>query len=183
MPDPRLAPIAARLSARDASTARALAGTLLSDSTLSMPDRISALVLRARAHETLGNRDRAIVDLEGALALDPTQARVWNELGLVCADAGQTGRSVAAFEHAVRSDPAYARGWNNLGNALRGVGRVGEAVRAAERATSADPTYALAWANLGALRREVGDDKGAQSALRRALVLAPALGGALMTLA
>ena len=183
MPDPRLAPIAARLSARDVPTACALADALLSDSTLSMPDRISALVLRARAHETLGNRDRAIVDLEGALALDPTQARVWNELGLVCADAGQTGRSVAAFEHAVRSDPAYARGWNNLGNALRGVGRVGEAVRAAERATSADPTYALAWANLGALRREAGDDGGAQSALRRALVLAPALGGALMTLA
>ncbi len=183
MPDSRLAPIAMRLANGDASAALTLANALLADTAIATPDRMGALVLRARIHEALANRERAIVDLEGALALDGSQARIWNELGLVCADAGQTQRSIAAFEHSVRTDPAYARGWNNLGNALRGAGRTMEAVRAAERATKADPAYHMAWANLGALRREVGDDPGAAAALRCALEIAPDHVGALKTLA
>ena len=67
---------------------RVLADAMLADSGLAMPDRFAALVLRSRAHEALGDLPNAIVDLDGALALDATQARVWNELGLVCADAG-----------------------------------------------------------------------------------------------
>ncbi|MEP7328123.1 MAG: tetratricopeptide repeat protein, partial [Betaproteobacteria bacterium] len=182
MPDPRLSPIAMRLTTGDAPAALLLANAILADSTLSMPDRIAALVLRARGHEVMADRERAIVDLEGALAIDGSQARLWNELGLVCADAGRVARSISAFEHAVQVDPGYARGWNNLGNALRGVGRTGEAVRAAERATAADPGYFLAWSNLGALRREAGDDPGAALALRRALELAPNHIGAMRTL-
>lgn len=182
MADPRLAPLATRLAGGDATAAIALADALLADGTLAMPDRIAALVLRARACEDMGDRDRAIVDLEGALALDATQARVWNELGLVYADAGRPERAIGAFEHAVRVDPKYARGWNNLGNAYRGQGRIADAVRAAEHATAADPGYVLAWANLGALRREAGDDAGAAVALQRALALAPDHVGALRTL-
>ena len=183
MPDPRLAPIAMRLAQGAAPAALTLANTLLADVALTMPDRIAALILRARINEAMADPERAIVDLEGALALDGTQARIWNELGLVCADAGQAERSIAAFEHSVRTDPAYARGWNNLGNALRGAGRTDDAVRAAERATKADPAYHLAWANLGALRREAGDDAGAAAALRRALEIAPDHLGAMRTLA
>ncbi|MEO6565622.1 MAG: tetratricopeptide repeat protein [Casimicrobiaceae bacterium] len=182
MPDPRLAPLAMRLANGDLPAALTLANALLADAAIATPDRMGALVLRARIHEAMADRERAIVDLEGALALDGSQARIWNELGLVCADTGQAERSIAAFEHSVRTDPAYARGWNNLGNALRGAGRTMEAVRAAERATMADPAYPMAWANLGALRREVGDDGGAAVALRRALELAPNHLGALKTL-
>ncbi len=182
MADPRLPLIATRLARGDAPAAITLADTLLAENALAMPDRVAALVLRARAFEAMADRDRAIVDLEGALALDASQAKVWNELGLVCADAGRLERAIAAFEHAVRVDRGYARGWNNLGNALRGHGRIADAVRAAENATAADAGYVLAWANLGTLRREAGDDAGAAVALRRALELAPEHVGALRTL-
>ena len=182
MADARLSLISSRLAGGNSVAAIALADTLLADGTLAMTDRIAALVLRARAYEGIGDRDRAIVDLEGALALDATQAKVWNELGLVYADAGRIERSVGAFEHAVRVDRGYARGWNNLGNALRSQGRIADAVRAAENATAADAGYVLAWANLGTLRREAGDDAGAADALRRALELAPDHVGALRTL-
>ena len=183
MSDPRLATMQSRLGAGDARGARALADAVLADSGLALSDRIGALVLRSRAHEALGDLPTAIVDLDGALALDATQARLWNELGLLCADAGQHERATAAFEHATRSDPGYARAWNNLGNALRAAGRAADAVRAAERAVSADPNYALAWSNLGALKRDAGDDSGAEAALRRALDLQPNQRGALVTLA
>lgn len=183
MPDARLGVIGSRLSSGDAAAARSLADALLANAAIGTADRVAALVLRARAHEDLRELGKAIVDLDGALALDATQARVWNDLGLLCADAGLTDRAVAAFEMATRTDATYARGWNNLGNALRSSGRLQEAVRAGERAVLADPAYTLAWANLGALKRDAGDDDGADLALRRALALDPGHRGALLTLA
>jgi protein O-GlcNAc transferase len=181
--DARLASIQSRLAAGDAGGACALADAMLQDAALATGDRVAALVLRARANEARRDFVQAIVDLEGALALDPSQSRVWNELGLACADAGMSDRATAAFEHATRADPAYARAWNNLSNALRAAGRIDDAVRAAERAVAADPRYALAWSNLGALKRDAGDDAGAEVALRRALEQDANLRAALTTLA
>lgn len=182
MSDARLSAIQAKLAANDIHGARQLADALLRDAALPVAERFVALVLRARALEAAGDLRQAIVDLDGAVALDAGQARVWNELGLLCADAGLNERSIAAFECAAQVDPKYARAWNNLGNALRDSGRIAEAVRAAERAVAADGTYALAWANLGAMRRDLGDDAGAESALRRALALDARQRGALTTL-
>ncbi|MCC7328470.1 MAG: tetratricopeptide repeat protein [Burkholderiales bacterium] len=183
MTDPRLAAIQQRLSARDAAGARLLADALLGDAAISTGDRFRALVLRSRALEALRDLRQAIVDLEGALALDSAQSRVWNELGLLCADDGRNDRAIAAFERASQVDPRYARAWNNLGNALRSADRIAEAVRAAEHAVGADPVYALAWANLGALKRDAGDDEGAERALRRALALDASQRSAQLTLA
>ena len=182
MADARIATIGARLEAGDPQTARALADALLADASIAVMDRVTALLLRARAHEDLRELNEAIVDLDGALALDPLRARAWNELGLLCADSGLTDRAIAAFEMAARTEPGYARAWNNLGNALRSAGRIQDAVRAGERAVAADANYALAWANLGGLKRDVGDDGGAEVALRRALALDPNQRGALATL-
>ncbi len=182
MPDARITTIGARLEAGDPRAARALADALLADTGIAVADRVTALLLRARAHEDLRELNEAIVDLDGALALDPSRARAWNELGLLCADSGLPDRAIAAFEMATRTEPGYARAWNNLGNALRAVGRVQDAVRAGERAVAADANYTLAWANLGGLKRDVGDDAGADAALRRALALDPNQRGALATL-
>ncbi|MFO1395950.1 MAG: tetratricopeptide repeat protein [Burkholderiales bacterium] len=182
MSDPRLAALQVRLAGNDAAGARAAADSMLADAGLAPADRFVALVLRARAHEMAGDLQSAIADLDGATALDPRNARAWNELGLLCADAGLAERAVTAFERATRADPRYARAWNNLGNALRSAGRIAEALHAAERAVDADATYALAWANLGALRRDAGDDAGAETALRRALALDPRQRGALVSL-
>ena len=183
MADVRLAPIQARLAAGDAAGARALADAALADGALTGPDRFAALQLRARAHEAAGDLARAIDDTAAALAIDPAQARLWNELGILCADANAVERAIAAFEQAVRIDPAYARAWNNLGNAQRTAGDVAAAVRAVEQAVRADPGYVLGWSNLGALRRDAGDDTGAEVALRRALELDSNHQQSLLTLA
>ena len=63
------------VAAGDAPGARSLADALLRDAALATGDRVAALVLRARAHEARRDLAQAIVDLEGALALDPSQAR------------------------------------------------------------------------------------------------------------
>jgi CRISPR-associated protein Csy1 len=180
--DGRLTPIQQKLGAGDAAGARALADAMLGDATLTAADRFSALMLRARAFEMLRDLARAIVDVEGALALEPAHARAWNELGILCADAGLGDRSIDAFAHATRADPQYARGWNNLGNALRDAGRWMESLAAFERAVAVDAKYALAWANLGAMQRLAGNDAGAEASLRRALALDAGVRGAMMTL-
>ncbi len=183
MADSRLAEIARQLAARDATAGCALADVLLDDPVLPLPDRVSGLVLRARGREMQADHARAIADIEAALVLDESQGWLWNELGIVYADAGRSESALASFERATRVDPQHARAWNNLGNALGAAGRFENGVDACLRAVQADPQYALAWANLGALRREAGDDHGAETALRRALELAPSHRGALMTMA
>jgi predicted O-linked N-acetylglucosamine transferase (SPINDLY family)/predicted TPR repeat methyltransferase len=52
-------------------------------------------------------------------------------------------------------------------------GATRDALLAAESASRLDPDVAAAWLELGAMRRAVGDAVGAESALRRALALAP----------
>jgi len=115
--------------------------------------------------------------------LAPRDSRLFNELGILYADAGDPARAVAGFRRAVELDPAYARAWNNLGNAERVAGHASAAEAAFEHASRADPRYALAWANLGALRRERGEDAGAETALARALEIDPQQRVALLALA
>jgi CRISPR-associated protein Csy1 len=164
----------ARLSAGDAAGARTAASALLADATLPAAERVAALRLRARAHEALRDLRAAIADLEGAVALAPRDARACNELGILCADAGDRERALAAFRQATAVDPSFVRAWNNLGCALRDGGRSDLAADAFAKAVAVDPGRALAWANLGAVRRDLGDDAGADAALGRALALDPA---------
>jgi CRISPR-associated protein Csy1 len=178
-----LADIEARLRAGDAAGACAAADAFLAASDLPASARSAALMLRSRAHEALRNLRAAIVDLEGAAALAPQDARVCNELGILYADAGHTARAVGCFRRAVALDAGYARAWNNLGNAERAAANLVAAEAAFERASVADPRYALALANLGAVRRECGDDAGAETALLRALTVDPQQRVALLALA
>ncbi len=171
MTERALATIEARLAAGDAASAASLATSLLADASLATRTRLAAFVLRSRAHEMARAFTPAIADLRAALALDSTQARLWNELGLLCSDAGDTQGAIDAFTRATTADPRYARAFNNLGNALRAAGRIADAIVAATRALDIDPRYALAWANLGNLRRQGGDDAGAETALRHAVAL------------
>ena len=178
-----LAAIEAYLAARDPARARAAADAFLADTTIATSERVAAFKLRARAHQALADPRAAIVDLEGAMALAPHDARACNDLGIACADTGESERALVAFERATKLDSTFARAWNNYANALRGAGRLAASAGAFERAVAADAGYALAWANLGTVRREIGDDAGAEVALRRALALQPSQRVALVTLA
>jgi tetratricopeptide (TPR) repeat protein len=173
MPDPRLADVDARLKAGDLAGARSVADALLATPSLTSADRAFALMLRSRAHELTHNLPAAIADVEGALALNPNDARAHNELGILCVDDRQRDRAIDAFTRATALDPRHARAWNNLGSALRDAGRIEDARLAFVRSTEADPRYPLALANLGVAYRDLGRDAEASSAFLRALALDP----------
>ncbi|HVF64215.1 MAG TPA: tetratricopeptide repeat protein, partial [Casimicrobiaceae bacterium] len=145
--------------------------------------RAAALLIRSREHEQARNLKAAIADVESAIAIDPSNARAFNELGILLSDDRQLDRAIAAFTRATMIDPRYARAWNNLGTALRDAGRIEEALAAFERATLADDRYALAFANLGIAHRDTGNDARAAAAFTRALVIDPRQRLALIALA
>jgi len=186
--DPRIDTVRAALKAKDPRRALALADDIFRTGSLASRDRALVLALRSRIHESLRNLPAAIIDLEATVALGesggspPERARHWNELGLLCADAGENLRAIAAFQKAVSLDPSYARAFNNLGHALRSANRVAEAVDSFARAVIVDSGYALAWANLGALKFDIGDEVGAETALRKAIALDPSQRAAAMAL-
>ena len=182
MTDARLADIQHRLAAGDAAGARAAADALLQVPAVAGEQRAVALWLRARAHEALKDAAAAIADLEAAAGLTPGDARMWNELGVLLATAGEQERSVAAFRQATRADPRSFRAWNNLGNALRATGRLADADAAFAQAVAIKPDYVLALTNLGAVRRDRGDPAAARSALERALAIDPKFTVALLAL-
>jgi protein O-GlcNAc transferase len=173
MPDPRLAEVDSRLKVGDLAGARSIADALLATSSLPAAERVHALMLRSRAHELMHNLPAAIADVEGSLALNPNDARAYNELGILCIDDGQRDRAIEAFLRATALDPRHARAWNNLGSALRDAGRIEEARSAFARSTEADPRYPLACANLGVAYRDLGRDAEAAGAFMRALALDP----------
>ncbi|MEJ7668534.1 MAG: tetratricopeptide repeat protein [Casimicrobiaceae bacterium] len=187
--NPRIDTVRAALQAGETRHALALADEVFRSDGLAPCDRAAVLALRSRVHEALGNLPAAIIDMEATVALGESagspaeRARHWNDLGLLCADAGEHLRAIAAFQKAVTLDSGYARAFNNLGHALRGANRVAEAMDAFARAVIADNRYALAWANLGALKFDTGDEAGAEAALRNALALDPNQRGAVMALA
>ena len=183
MADARIAQAQAALQEGRPSGAVGLISAVLARSDVATADRRIALLLRAQAHEDLRDPKRAIADLNAALAIDERDARVYNRLGILLADAGDATGAILALSRAVEVDPAHGRAWNNLGNALRSAGRIAESLSALQRAVAVQPDNVLAWINLGIVARDLGDDRAAETSLRQALALVPDHRTALLALA
>ncbi|HWF50255.1 MAG TPA: hypothetical protein VG294_06365 [Solirubrobacteraceae bacterium] len=76
----------------------------------------------AEAEQQLGHRAQAISDYRTALALDPTEFPVANNLGVLLMKEGNDAAAVAALRRSVGANRDYATGWFNLGVALERMG-------------------------------------------------------------
>lgn len=65
-----------------------------------------------------GTPDQAVVELERAVALRPTDYGLWSELGLLRDQTGDVAGALAAFDEAVKRAPFYSRPRWNRGNVL-----------------------------------------------------------------
>jgi predicted O-linked N-acetylglucosamine transferase (SPINDLY family) len=173
MNEDALAAADALLRSNDATGAVKLLEPVLADPQAPAGRRAIALRLRSRAREALRDIPAALADMQTVVALQPGDARAWNELGILSVDVGRPKDALKCFEQAVEIDPGYARAWNNLGIARRDAFDSEGAQTCFEKATAADPAYALAWANLGIALRDRGEEDAARVALERALALQP----------
>ncbi|MEO6444698.1 MAG: DUF4388 domain-containing protein [Gemmatimonadaceae bacterium] len=138
--------------------------------------RLAGAVLALRRH-----------DLEGAEALLREAADRWGTharpaawyhyAGLVAACASDLDRAIAILQAGSTAHPHAAVLLNNLSTALERRGRYAEAAAIAERGQIEDPTLPQLYKNAGDLHYRAGRYDEALEYYRRAVRLAPDLGG------
>ena len=92
----------------------------------------------ARAAKRLGKTDDMIHCYRSALAIDPNQTEVWNNLGIMLLDKKQFNEALTCCREAVTRNPT-AITFNNLGAVLLRMGKPDEAIGIFERATQLNP--------------------------------------------
>ncbi|MFQ5508043.1 MAG: tetratricopeptide repeat protein [Leptospirillia bacterium] len=123
------------------------------------------------AHQT-GHQADAVRMIRTSLEVQPNDANVWNNLGIVLLEMGDA-TAANAFTRAIRLKPDMADAHFNLGNAHFEQQSYPEAAAAFEQALRIAPDHAGAANNLGNTLRELGRLEEAVKALEQAARLAP----------
>jgi tetratricopeptide (TPR) repeat protein len=80
---------------------------------------------------------------------DPKNATVWNLLGVVLQQSGQTDQARSAYERAIKFNHSFAEAYNNIGTTWYQQQRYRKAERAYDKAVALDPNLATAYSNMG----------------------------------
>lgn len=101
------------------------------------------------AYGMVNQFDKAIEDLNRAIALDPNSSEAYNNLGLYYNDKGNTKESLDALQKAVSLKPDFSKAWYNMGNTYAKSGDYRTAITRYQKAISLDGTYGDAYNNIG----------------------------------
>jgi type IV pilus assembly protein PilF len=129
----------------------------------------------AEAYLGEGNTSLAMRELLKAQKLNPEDAIVYNDFGLVYMDKENYELAAQSFEKAIALKPDYALAKNNLGSVYLALNQWDKAIPILKEVTGdilyATPHYPLA--NLGWAYYNKGDYKAAETYLHKALELEP----------
>jgi tetratricopeptide (TPR) repeat protein len=100
------------------------------------------------ALQRLGFASRSPDVLKQALAVDPTDAATWHQLGLIYLDQGSRSDAVMAFQKAIDLDPDLSEAHNSLGGVWLESRDLQHAEPAFREAIRIKPDYAEAHSNL-----------------------------------
>lgn len=103
----------------------------------------------------------------------PKIYELWEMLGMVSRESGQSALAIEAFQQAVKLNSGEATSHSNLAVALHEDGRLKEAVERLHKAIAINPKCAEARYNLGVMLRDNGQLNEAIDAYRSALELNP----------
>ncbi|MBJ6801191.1 tetratricopeptide repeat protein [Geomonas propionica] len=153
------------------------------------PDDVDLLTLSGALARLLGQPQQALEAFSRAAALDPAQAELHNNLGVVLEDLGRLDEAEELYRKALGLKADYPEAMGNLGNALLKQGEVDVAVARFCDAIALDPGYASAYYHLGHALRAQGEWQGAAQCYRKVVELQPDhlkgwvnLGGSLLAL-
>jgi tetratricopeptide (TPR) repeat protein len=105
--------------------------------------------------------DEAIDAYRRVVAIDPSYAAAWNNLGLLLHRMGRYAEARTAYTEALARDPALCEAAYNLGSLNEDEGDVDEAIAQYRLALELSPSYADAHFNLGAALARSG--RGAEA--------------------
>ena len=180
------APCVAAATANDADNIIAICGALIDNEKTLRADRIKALVARARAWDRKDQIDRAIVDYDTVLRLDPTVADIHNARGELWRRKGDRPRALQDFGAAIKLNPQHEAARANHKSLAQELERIGAqmavnnkpsfncatARRAVEKAICANPELAnldreINAVNIRVIREAVSGSSRARRALQR----------------
>jgi Flp pilus assembly protein TadD len=92
--------------------------------------------------------EAAVKEWSKALALNPAEAPVHNNLGLALAETGRTAEAINHYRKALELSPDYPEAHNNLAEALSRTDRIGEAIPHLQKAIQLMPGLAELHRNL-----------------------------------
>lgn len=140
------------------------------------PEQPDALHFLGIVRHTQRRSEEGIALIRRALALVPTEAGVWNNLGNVLVECLRLDEAVEAYRTSVavaKGLPASADAWNNLGTVHRKRLDWPEAERCYREALALRPDFVDAWYNLSLALLGQGRVAEGLQANSRAIVLAP----------
>jgi serine/threonine protein kinase/Tfp pilus assembly protein PilF len=108
-----------------------------------------------------------------AIDLDPQNADVWINRGIVYSDLGQPEPAIKDYSEAIKLDPKNPFAHNNIGVALGRQGKIKEAFPYFQKACDLDPKSALFNRNLGFTLQDMGKLDAALRSFHRTLALDP----------
>ena len=127
-----------------------------------------ANVLRQR-----GASGDAVALFREAVALAPSDADAWYNLGVALTESGKRDEALAVLRESARLDPRRAATLNALGILHIEQGELPRAAETFQRAIELDPRDARGWNNLGNAARALGRAAEAIAAYQKAIQLAP----------
>ena len=113
----------------------------------------------------------ALMALQKAANLLPTDAEVHSNLAVVLNGERQFDRAIESCRRALKVKPLYAEAENNWGTALKELGQLEKAVEKYQKAIKVKPNYAEAHSNLGLALIALGHTDKAIASYRRSLQL------------
>jgi len=117
----------------------------------------------------MGRSADALVPMQKAAALSPSDVEAHYNLGVTLQDMGRFLEAEGSYRRALKINPNYADAHVNLGVILQELGRLDEAEASYRRALQIKPDYAKAHSNLGAILQKLSRLDEAEASYRRAL--------------
>ena len=115
----------------------------------------------------------AIRHYQQALAFNPHDYRIYNNLGVALRQQGQDLAAIAAYSDAIALYPSFADAHYNLGNAWRETGHHAAAIYHYRRSLATRPESISTWNNLGNSLKELAWVDAAAQAYQQAIALEP----------
>ncbi len=109
-----------------------------------------------------------------ALALETTDARVWNNLaGLLYENLDHPIEAIRCLKQSLKMDPHNKLGWANLASMVGRLGRHDKALEYADRALALDPEFVEAHLHKGAAARALGKKEVVREVCRKLAAIKP----------
>jgi tetratricopeptide (TPR) repeat protein len=120
-----------------------------------------------------GNYDRAVMNFNEAIRLNPNDAMAYYDRGLAYSHKDDQDRSIADYSEAIRLNPVFSMAFNARGNVYAKKGDFDRAMADFDEAIRLNPMYHIAFSNRANVYERKGDLDRAMADVNEAIRINP----------